>query len=170
MAQERAAYALTIQRMTLVVSDIDKSIDFYQRAGLSIASDTSSSDTDQAGVFGAKDLPLTADSRHSRLVIMRSGNDHAGTIGLLWYDRPPLPSARGNLVGVGTGDVIVAIEVQDLQSAYSGLGQIGTRFHTPPVRFTVTGPDGASQSGQHLFAYDPDGHIIEVSQIYISQR
>ncbi len=156
--------------MTLVVSDVEKSIDFYQRAGLIVASDTSSSDTDQAGVFGAKDLPLTADSKYSRLVVMKSANDRAGTIGLLWYDRPPLPSARGNLVGVGTGDVIVAIEVQDLQSAYSRLGQIGVRFHTPPVRFTTAGPDGASQNGQHLFAYDPDGHVIEVSQIDAGRR
>jgi hypothetical protein len=28
-------------------------------------------------------------------------------VALLRYDRPPLPSARGNLMGLGTGDVVM---------------------------------------------------------------
>lgn len=155
--------AATLQRTTLVVGDIDKTVDFYQRLGLVKTSDTMSSNTDQGGVFGAADLPLTADSKSSRLVIMKGGDP--GLLMLVWYDRPQLPSARGNLVGIGVGDIIVGVEVADLQVAYGRLNQIGTRFQRTPVRFTQPGADGTGQTGQHMLAYDPDGHMVEVSQM-----
>lgn len=153
-----------LQRMTLLVTDVDKAIDFYQRAGLVKSSDTQATDTDVGGVYGAADLPLTADSKHSRLAVMQNG-DGRGQLGLLAYDRPPLPSARGNLVGIGVGDVVINIEVPDIQAAYSRLGQIGTRFQRTVVRFTQTGADGGAQTGQHFLAFDPDGHMVEVSQM-----
>ncbi len=153
----------TLQRTTLVVGDMDKALDFYQRIGLFKTSDTSVTDTSQGGVFGAADLPLTADSKTSRLVILKGGD--AAQLALVWYDRPQLPSARGNLVGIGIGDVIIGIEVADLQGAYSRLSQIGTRFQRSPVRFTQTTADGTGQTGQHLLAYDPDGHMVEVTQM-----
>ena len=163
-APAQVARAGNVQRMTLVVSDIDKSVEFYQRAGLLKASDTSTKDTDQGGVYGAADLPLTADSKNSRLVIMQSA-DGRGQIGLLAYDQPQLPSARGNLVGIGAGDVIINLEVADIQASYSRLGQIGTRFQRTTVRFTQTNADGSPQTGQHFLAFDPDGHMVEVSQM-----
>jgi catechol 2,3-dioxygenase-like lactoylglutathione lyase family enzyme len=159
-----AARTVGLQRITLLVSDIDKSVDFYQRAGLLKGADTSHTDTDQGGVYGAADLPLTADSKRSRLVVMQ-GADGRGALALLWYERPPLPSARGNLVGLGIGDVIIGVEVADIQTAYNRLGQVGTRFQRTPVPFTQTAADGAQHTGQHLLAYDPDGHLVEVSQM-----
>jgi catechol 2,3-dioxygenase-like lactoylglutathione lyase family enzyme len=156
------AQAPTTLRTTLVVGDMDKSIDFYQRLGLLKISDIAGANTDQGGVFGAVDLPLTADSKSSRHVYMRSGD---GLLALVTYDRPQLPSARGNLVGVGVGDIIVSIEIRDIEGAYERLNQVGTRFQRTPIRFTQPGIDGAPQSGQHLLAYDPDGHMVEVTQM-----
>lgn len=167
-AAQTAARGPLVQRTTLVVTDIDKSIDFYQRIGLVKASDTRNSTEND--VYGANVFPLTADSKSSRLVVMRGADERAGTIALLWYDRPQLPSARGNLAGVGTGDVIVIIEVADAQGAYSRLSQIGTRFHVPLGRYTALGNDGAPQSGQHMVAYDPDGHVVEVAQVDAVKR
>ncbi len=162
-AQERVRGPL-IQRTTLIVTDIDKSVDFYQRIGLVKASDILTTEKDEGGVYGAAALPLTADSKNSRMVVMRGADERAGAIGLLWYDRPQLPSARGNLAGVGTGDVIVSIEVADAQGAASRLNQIGTRFHVPLGRFSAKGADGTTQTGQHMIAYDPDGHVVEIVQ------
>jgi catechol 2,3-dioxygenase-like lactoylglutathione lyase family enzyme len=161
-AQSVAGRVVGLQRTTLVVSDIEKTLDFYQRAGLTKVSDTSA--TDAEGVFGAVDLPLTADPKRSRLVLLRGSDERAGLLALLWYDRPPLPSARGNLVGIGSGDVIIGIEVGDIQAAYGRLNQIGTRFQRMPVRFSQPGPDGLTQSGQHMLAYDPDGHMVQIIQ------
>lgn len=152
------ARAADFTRLTLVVNDIDKSLDFYQRIGLVKSSERTATDAD--GVFGATELPLTADSTRSRVVVLSGGDQ---SLALLWYDRPALPSARGNLVGIGTGDVIVGIVVPDIESAYSRLNQIGTRFPLPPGRFTAA--DGTSASGRHLYAYDPDGRMVEVIQL-----
>jgi catechol 2,3-dioxygenase-like lactoylglutathione lyase family enzyme len=161
LAQERSAPRANLTRLTLIVSDIDKALDFYQRVGLNKSSDRVTADTDQGGVYGAADLPLTADAKRARVIVMAGDTQ---TLTLLWYDHPALPSARGNLMGVGTADVILGVSVPDVQGAYSRLSQIGTRFHQPPARFTGAGPDGAPQSGQRFFAYDPDGHLVEVSQ------
>ncbi len=152
------ARAAGLKRLTLVVNDIDKSLDFYQRIGLVKASEKTATGAD--GIYGGAELPLTADSTHSRVVVL-GGDDQS--LALVWYDRPSLPSARGNLLGVGTGDVIVGIVVPDLEGAYARLNQIGTRFPLPPGRFTAA--DGTPASGRHLYAYDPDGRMVEVIQL-----
>lgn len=153
------ARAAGLKRLTLVVNDIEKSLDFYQRIGLVKSAEKTASEAD--GVFGAAELPLTADSTRSRVVVLGGPDDQS--LALVWYDHPALPSARGNLLGLGTGDVIVGVVVPDLEGAYSRLNQIGTRFPLPPARFTAA--DGTPASGRHLYAYDPDGRMVEVMQL-----
>lgn len=155
----------TVRRTTLLVEDIDRAIDFYQRLGLAKASDRTSNAADAAGVIGANELPLTADSSVARLVVMHGVGDRSSGIGLLWYDRPRLPSARGNLAGLGAGDVVIELEVADINDAYRRLSQIGTHFHRTPFRFNELGADGTPISGQRMLAFDPDGHLINVMQI-----
>ena len=154
-----------VRRTTLLVEDIDRSIDFYQRLGLTRWFERSSRDTDEGGVIGAADLPLTADPKIGRIVIMRGNDDRIGMIGLLAYQRPPLANARGNLMGIGVGDIIIMIETDDINFVYNRLQETGARFHTPPERFEVTNPDGSIRdTGYRMFVYDPDGHLIEVSE------
>lgn len=148
-----------MRRLTLVVNDMEKSLDFYQRIGLVKSSEKAVTDTD--GVYGAAELPLTADSTRSRVIVLGGADEQS--LALLWYDHPALPSARGNLVGIGIGDVIVGIVVPDIEGAYSRLNQIGTRFPLPPSRYTAA--DGTPAAGRHLYAYDPDGRMIEVIQL-----
>ncbi len=148
-----------LRRLTLVVNDMEKSLDFYQRIGLVKSAEKTVTDTD--GVYGAAELPLTADSTRSRVVVLNGAEEQS--LALLWYDHPSLPSARGNLVGIGVGDVIVGIVVPDIEGAYSRLNQIGTRFPLPPARFNAA--DGTAASGRHLYAYDPDGRMIEILQL-----
>ena len=76
LAQERPAARANLSRITLVVSDIDKALEFYQRVGLTKSSDRVTSDTDQGGVYGAADLPLTADAKRARVVVMEIGRAH----------------------------------------------------------------------------------------------
>ncbi|MBM3512475.1 MAG: VOC family protein [Alphaproteobacteria bacterium] len=166
LAQERPASvkAPAVRRTTLVVENLDKSIDFYQRLGLTKWYDKATTRGGPEGVIGADDLPLTEDPRDGRIVIMKGNDERVGMIGLLGYDHPPLASARSNLMGIGSGDMIIMIEVGDLQGAYTRLQQIGTRFHRTPYKYKVLNPDGSSNTGTRMFAYDPDGHLIEVAQ------
>lgn len=149
------AHAATLSRVTLVVSDIERSVTFYERLGLTKTSDESRSTA--AEVHGLNDLPLTADPTRSRVVVMK-GDGQSSEIALLWYDRPPLASARTNLMGLGTGDVIIGLIVPDLQAAYSALDRLGARIEKGPNGFT------AASAGVRLYAYDPDGHMVELSQ------
>ncbi|MGE4062362.1 MAG: VOC family protein [Rhodospirillaceae bacterium] len=149
------ACAATVQRITLVVSDIEKSIIFYERLGLAKIHDEGRSGT--ANIHGVDDLPLTSDPTRSRIVVMK-GEGESTEIVLLHYDRPGLASARGNLMGLGTGDVIIGVTVPDLQAAYAALDRIGARIEKGPNAFT------AAPLGVRLYAYDPDGHMVELTQ------
>lgn len=154
-----------VRRTTLLVEDLGRSMDFYQRLGLTPWFERSSRDTDETGVIGANELPLTADPKIGRIVIMRGNDDRIGMIGLLAYERPPLANARGNLMGLGVGDVIIMIETDDINFVYNRLQETGARFHTPPERFEVKNLDGTLRDrGYRMFVYDPDGHLIEVSE------
>ena len=166
MAQERssAMEAPAVRRTTLVVDNLDKSIDFYQRLGLTKWYDKATTTSSPEGVVGAADLPLTDDPKVGRIVIMKGNDERVGMIGLLGYDNPRLASARGNLMGIGTGDAIIMLEVPDIQSVYSRLQQIGVRFHRTPYKYTVANPNGTTNTGQRMFVYDPDGRLIEIAQ------
>jgi catechol 2,3-dioxygenase-like lactoylglutathione lyase family enzyme len=161
-APAAAESATAVRRTTLLVEDLQRSIDFYQRLGLTKWYDMSSTEADPGGVIGTDDLPLTSDPKVGRIVIMRGNHDRVGMIGLLAYDKPRLASARGNLAGLGTGDIVIMMEVPDIQEVYRRLNQIDTRFHRTPKPFTVNRPDGTQSKGQRMFAFDPDGHLIEV--------
>lgn len=147
--------AATVQRVTLVVSDIEKSVVFYERLGLAKIHDEGRTGT--ANVHGASDLPLTSDPTRSRIVVMK-GEGQSSELVLLWYDRPGLASARGNLMGLGTGDIIIGVTVPDLQAAYGALDRLGARIEKGPNAFTST------PLGVRLYAYDPDGHMVELTQ------
>ena len=160
MAQHTA-----VRRTTLLVENIGRSMDFYQRLGLTSWFEKSTRDTDEGGVIGSAALPLTADPKFGRIVIMRGNDDRIGMIGLLAYERPPLANARGNIMGVGVGDVIIMIETDDINFVFNRLQETGARFHTTPEPFESTNSDGSVRdTGYRMFVYDPDGHLIEVSE------
>lgn len=164
VAQDRstAFAAPTVRRTTLVVEDLNKSIDFYQRLGLTKSYDQASDVSSQGGVIGADVLPLTEDPKEGRLVVMRGSDERTGLIGLLGYDKPKLASGRSNLMGLGTGDIVLVMEVTDLQSVYSRLQQIDVRFHKTPAKYSITNAEGGVSNGMRMFVYDPDGRLIEV--------
>ncbi|TAL04222.1 MAG: hypothetical protein EPO08_02230 [Rhodospirillaceae bacterium] len=153
-----------VRQTTLLVEDMDRALDFYMRLGLSKSSDRTFDEGDQDAIFSAADLPLAADPKSARIVVLRGSSDQAGMIGLVAYDKPRLSSARGNLGGLGTGDIIITVEVTDIQEAYRRLAQIGTRFQRIPYRFTLTNGDGTHQVVMRMLAFDPDGHLAEIVQ------
>lgn len=165
-AQERGpgVQAPAVRRTTLVVEDLAKSIDFYQRLGLTKYYDKATDANSPDGVIGADALPLTEDPQVGRIVIMKGNDERIGMIGLLGYDKPRLASARSNLMGIGTGDIVIMMEVPDIDAVYSRLQQIDVRFHRTPTKYTVSNPDGSTSNGTRMFVYDPDGRLVEITQ------
>jgi len=159
-----------VRQTTLLVEDIDRTVEFYARLGLTKSSDRTFQEGDQDAVFSAADLPLSADPKTARLVTMRGASEQAGMIGLVSYEHPRLSSARGNLGGLGTGDVIISITVPEIQEAYRRLSQIGTRFQRTPYRFTITNGDGSRQQVMRMLAFDPDGHLAEIVESDFGHR
>ena len=164
-AQGTSLNLTALYRVTLIVSDIEQSVSFYQRLGLVLQSDVSRTSDDVGGIISGESLPLTDDPTRSRLIVMAGERPPYGAVALLWYDRPPLPSARGNLMGMGTGDILLVFAVTDIQSVYNRLDAISTRLDGPPIPFTERDSVGNIKSGLRLLAYDPDGHMVEIIQL-----
>lgn len=154
-----------LRRTTLLVNDIGRSIEFYHALGLRHFFESEKSQERDGGVIGGGDLPLAGAPSASRIVILIGPDDDTGMIGLLAYGDPSLASARAALEGVGQGDTILMFSVDDLQETYRKLREIGVRFHRKPYRYEVVDQSGRLRStGWRMFAYDPDGRLIEIAQ------
>jgi catechol 2,3-dioxygenase-like lactoylglutathione lyase family enzyme len=93
---------------------------------------------------------------------MKGSHAWVGMIGLLQYgDARPLPSAPDRLK---PGDVVLMIETDDLDGAWQRMQAAGTPILRPPQTTEVTGAGGAKWLASFVFAFDPDGHLIELNQ------
>ena len=154
-----------LRRTTLVVHDLERSIEFYETLGLDRFYQSSRTVAEDSSVIGGADLPLSGSPGASEIVILIGPDADTGMIGLLSYTDPPLAPVRDNIDGIGRGDVILMFVVDDLHGVFEKLEKFGTRMHSAPYRYEVTDNDGQRvSSGWRMFVYDPDGHLIEVSE------
>ncbi len=158
---ERAATAVDppslVRRATLIVHDIDASIRFYRDVlGFELW-------LDNRGTVGPDSLPSAA--RHgapSRFVIMKGRHPWVGMIGLLQYGAArPLPRPPRRLA---PGDAVLMIETEELEAIWRRMQRAGTPIHRPPRTAEVEGAGGARWKATFLFAWDPDGHLLEINQ------
>lgn len=146
-----------VRRTTLVVHDIDASIEFYR--------DILDFEVwlDRPGRVDDRSLPSSAGrGEPSRFVIMKGPHPWIGMIGLLQYgETRPLPSVRER---VQPGDAILMLETKDLKAIYGRMQAAGTPLLRELETTEVTGADGRRWTASFVFAYDPDGHLIELNQ------
>jgi pimeloyl-ACP methyl ester carboxylesterase len=146
-----------VRRSTLIVHDADASIRFYRDVlGFSVW-------LENRGTVTAKSLPSDAPvGAPSRFVIVKGKHPWVGMIGLLQYgdaQKPDLASTK-----LVPGDVVLMIETDDLDGAYERMKAAGTRILRPPETTEVTGAGGQKWIASFVFAFDPDGHLIELNQ------
>jgi catechol 2,3-dioxygenase-like lactoylglutathione lyase family enzyme len=122
----------TIDHVTLVVGDLERSAAFYvELLGMRRVARPS---------FGFPGLWFQAGSTQIHLILKHDKSSYAGL-----PDAPP---------EAGAGRVFhFAFEVPDFETAVARLKSAGIR-----VRGTGLRPDGCHQ----LWCYDPDGHIVEL--------
>lgn len=146
-----------VRRTTLIVHDIDASIRFYRDVlGFEVW-------LENRGVVRESSLPSTAPlGAPSRFAIMKGRHPWVGMIGLLQYgEARKLPSLPRKLV---PGDAVLMIETNQLAAIHQRMQRAGTRIHKPPETTEVSGAGGARWNATFLFAWDPDGHMLEINQ------
>lgn len=149
--------ASLVRRTTLIVRDIDSSIRFYRDVlGFELW-------LENRGTVSPSSLPTSAPvGAPSRFAIMKGRHPWVGMVGLLQYGEPqPPPALPRTLV---PGDTVLMLETQELAAIWARMQQAGTAIHKPPVTNEVQGAGGARWRATFLFAYDPDGHMLEINQ------
>jgi pimeloyl-ACP methyl ester carboxylesterase len=149
--------ASLVRRTTLIVHDIDASIRFYRDVlGFELW-------LENRGQVTPESLPNTAAAgAPSRFAIMKGRHPWVGMVGLLQYgEARTLPQLPRKLV---PGDAVLMIETTQLAAIYDRMQRAGTVIHKPPNTSVVTGAGGARWTATFLFAWDPDGHMLEINQ------
>lgn len=149
--------ASLVRRTTLIVHDIDASIRFYRDVlGFEVW-------LENRGVVRESSLPSEAPlGAPSRFAIMKGRHPWVGMIGLLQYgEARTLPKLPRKLV---PGDAVLMIETSQLAAIYQRMQKAGTLIHKPPETNEVSGAGGARWNATFLFAWDPDGHMLEINQ------
>ncbi len=146
-----------VRRTTLIVNDADASLAFYRDVlGFEVW-------LDLPGKVSEQSLPSTADvGDPSRFVIMKGKDPWIGMVGLLQYGsaRPP----PEHPVRLEPGDAVLMLETTELEVIYERMKTADVPILRPPKTSEVTGAGGVKWTAKFLFAFDPDGHVLEINQ------
>lgn len=146
-----------VRRATLIVHDVEASRRFYQdilgfEPWLNSASKVTADSLPSDARLGAP----------SRFLIMKGKHPWIGMVGLLEYGGPrALPKTPQRLA---PGDAVLMVETDDLEAVYRRMQAAGTPILKPPKTQEVVGAGGVRWQATFLFAWDPDGHLLEVNQ------
>ena len=162
----RAAEAATsvVRRTTLLVSDVEASVAFYEKLGFTPWLKTGGErDPERATA-----LPLNGKPRRSSFTIMAGRDPWIAMIGLLQYDKPDLARTREITDRIGVGDAVIMIETDDLDGVYRDLQAMNTPMLQPPQEAVTESADRIKRV-KNMFFRDPDGWVIEMSQVLGSE-
>lgn len=144
------------RRTTLLVHDIDRSIDFYRTLGFEKWLDGA------PGKVTGKGLPVV-DAKvgdPTKLVIMKGKDPYVGMIGLLQYGpKRPLPKV-GEL---HAGDSILMIETKGMDAIAAKLQAGGYRIQKAPEVSHIKSV-GAEWDAKFMYVFDPDGRMVELTE------
>lgn len=157
-----AALESVVKRTTILVSDIERSIAFYEGIGFKVWLDRAG-DRDPDSHAG---LPLNGKPAHSRIAIMEGQHPDWAMIGLLEFSNPPLAWTRDpDDPTIGTSDAVLVIVTDDIKQAHENLQAMDARILDGPRDYTSNSVVGMKY-GYIMFFQDPDGHVIEMTEVY----
>ena len=151
-----------VKRTTLLVSNIEESIKFYEAIGFKIWLDRDGDrNPDSQG-----GLPLNGKPGHSRITIMSGQHPDWAMIGLLEFSNPSLMWTRDpNDLTIGTSDAVLVIVTDDIKQAHENLLALNARILEGPRDYTSNSVVG-KKFGYIMFIQDPNGHVIEMTEVY----
>ncbi|QTD55167.1 VOC family protein [Parasphingorhabdus cellanae] len=148
-----------IKRTTLMVRDGDAASNWYETVfGMTKWMDTP---------FTLSGTQLAAGKKgdKTRLIILKCEHDMIGMIGLLeWLDpKQDAPEELPTEIKFGAPVFVVASE--DAKGAVERARALGSRIHSEPREWSVTGADGKQKDMIGCSFWDLDGYFFEVNQV-----
>ena len=151
--------ASTVKRTTLIVRDIRKSQEWYEKVlGMTVWMDTDFTLSGEGLAAGN-----AGDVTH--LTIMQANDPVIGMICLLQWVDPPLPAPDEIPTSVTYGNPTFVVEAEDAAASCEAARALGTRIHSEPHEWSVIGQDGRRKHFLSVSVFDPDGYFFEMNQV-----
>ncbi len=148
-----------IKRTTLIVRDIEKSVEWYQRVlGMTIYFDTEV-------VLSGGGMAAGKSGDRTHLVILKCEHPEIGMIGLLQWVDPPLPAPAEIPTRVTYGNPTFVCASDDSRAACEAARALGTHVHAEPHEWSITGANGMIKNFLGVSLFDPDGYFYELNQL-----
>ena len=150
--EDRALAGSQLARVNVNVSDLARSLDWYQRALALEVGGREAPERASGAVFG-----LPGDVRYEAAFLRPKGRDDFGIDLCQWRDPAPVgaPYASANHLGIYR----MALLVEDIQAAIAELHREG--IECPDAVFLDMGPDVPVDGVWACFFADPDGTCVE---------
>ena len=152
---------IDLRRTTLVVQDIERSLEFYRDAlGMAVIYDNLIlTPREAAGVEDAE--------RASRLVLLRANDDFIGVVGLLQYFKPVKETVDLTGTSFLEGTAVLLFNVEDLSGTFARASNVaGVVVIDEPTPVSYPSYDGESTIDVIVSTVqDPDGFTVEINQL-----
>ncbi len=157
---------IDLRRTTLVVADIERSLEFYRDAlGMAVIYDNLI--LTPRGAAGVDDA-----ERALRLVMVRANDDYIGIVGLLQYYKPRKERIDLTDASFMEGTSVLLFNVEDLTSTFARAAAVeGVVVIDEPMPVSYPSYDGAGTIDVIVSTLqDPDGFTIELNQLQSELR
>ncbi len=148
-----------IKRTTLMVRDGDAASNWYETVfGMTKWMDTP---------FTLSGTQLAAGKKgdQTRLIIMKCEHDMIGMIGLLEWIDPKQDAPEELPTEIKFGAPVFVVASEDARGAVERARALGSRIHSEPREWSVTGADGKQKDMIGCSFWDLDGYFFEVNQV-----
>lgn len=146
-----------LRRTTLIVRDMEKSLEFYQGVlGMELHYDNEIT-------LGGDLLPAGNEGDLTRLVMLKCEDPVIGMIGLLQWIDPILPAPEISYE-VTYGNPIFVSAVDDAEAVYEKAKEIGCVIRAPLSEAEYPAAGGGIVKVRSVGLFDPDGHFFEANQ------
>lgn len=148
-----------IKRTTLMVRDGDAASNWYETVfGMTKWMDTP---------FTLSGTQLAAGKKgdQTRLIILKCEHDMIGMIGLLEWIDPKQDAPEELPTEIKFGAPVFVVASEDSRGAVERARALGSRIHSEPREWSVTGADGKQKDMIGCSFWDLDGYFFEVNQV-----
>jgi len=151
---------IDFRRTTLVVSDIETSLEFYRDAlGMEVIYDRD--------IITPTDAQKKDADKIRRLVFLRANDDYVGIIGLLQYTKPKMPRIDLKDAAFNEGTVVMVFNTKTLEKSFAQATKVdGVNVLSEPSLVKYSSYDGKGEiSVKVSVLQDPDGFTVELNQL-----